>query len=116
MHIRRCVPDLPVEDTNRAKEFYVDVLGLEIGMDMGWIVTFSSSNNETAQIIVMANDETAPMRPNVTIEVEDVDAVYREAEGRGYEIVHSLTDESWGVRRFFVQDHDGNVVNVMKHL
>lgn len=115
MHIHRCVPDLPVEDTNRVKEFYVDVLGLEIGMDMGWIVTFGSSNNETAQIIVMENDETAPMRPNVTIEVEDVDAVYREAEGRGYEIVHPLTDESWGVRRFFVRDHDGNVVNVMKH-
>jgi predicted enzyme related to lactoylglutathione lyase len=116
MHIRRCVPDLPVEDTNRAKEFYVDLLGLEIGMDMEWIVTFRSRNNETAQIIVMEKDETAPTRPNVTIEVEDVDAIHREAEARGYEIVHPLNNESWGVRRFFVRDHDGNVVNVMKHL
>ncbi len=96
MHIRRCVPDLPVEDTNRAKEFYVDVLGLEIGMDMGWIVTFGAPNNETAQISVMKNDETALTRPNVTIEVEDVDAVYREAEARGYEVIHPLTNESWG--------------------
>ena len=115
MQIRRCMPDLPVADTNRAKEFYVDVLGLEIGMDMEWIVTFVSPDNETAQVSVMENDETARTRPNVTIEVEDVDAVYREAEGRGYEIVHPLTNESWGVRRFFVRDRDGNVVNVMKH-
>jgi uncharacterized glyoxalase superfamily protein PhnB len=63
----------------------------------------------------MEKDETAPMRPNLTIEVEDVDAIHREAEARGYEIVHPLTNESWGVRRFFVRDRDGNVVNVMKH-
>jgi predicted enzyme related to lactoylglutathione lyase len=116
MRIRRCVPDLHVEDSNRAKEFYLEVLGLEIGMDMGWIVTFGSTSNETAQISVVETDKTAPMRPNVTVEVQDVDAVHREAEARGYEIVHPLTSEPWGVRRFFVRDHDGNVVNVMAHI
>ena len=34
----------------------------------------------------------------------------------GYNIVHPLTDEPWGVRRFFVRDPDGKVVNVISHL
>ena len=33
----------------------------------------------------------------------------------GYEIVHPLTTESWGVRRFFVRAPDGNVFNVVQH-
>jgi len=36
------------------------------------------------------------------------------AEG-GYEIVHPLTDEPWGVRRFFVRDPNGAVINVLTH-
>ena len=30
-------------------------------------------------------------------------------------IVHELSDEEWGVRRFFFQDTDGNVVNLLSH-
>jgi len=33
----------------------------------------------------------------------------------GAQIVHPLTDEPWGVRRFFVRDPDGNIVNVLAH-
>ena len=34
---------------------------------------------------------------------------------RGYEIVHPLTEEPWGVRRFFVRAPDGNVINMVSH-
>jgi catechol 2,3-dioxygenase-like lactoylglutathione lyase family enzyme len=33
----------------------------------------------------------------------------------GVEIVHPLSDEEWGVRRFFFRDPSGNVVNVLSH-
>jgi hypothetical protein len=33
----------------------------------------------------------------------------------GCEIVHSLTDEPWGVRRFFVREPNGRVVNILGH-
>ncbi|WP_201754440.1 VOC family protein [Micromonospora rubida] len=33
----------------------------------------------------------------------------------GAEIVHELTEEPWGVRRFFVRDPDGHVINVLAH-
>ncbi|MFW6599331.1 VOC family protein [Propionibacteriaceae bacterium Y2011] len=47
--------------------------------------------------------------------MDDVDAAYADARSRGYEIVHPLTDEEWGVRRFFVRSPDGNVLNIVAH-
>jgi predicted enzyme related to lactoylglutathione lyase len=115
MKIRRVVPDLH-GDPAASRPFYEDVIGLGLGMDLGWVVSFGSTSNETAQLIVMSEDATAPVSPDVTIEVEDVDAVHVKAVERGYEIVHALTNEPWGVRRFFVRDPNGAVINVMTHI
>jgi uncharacterized glyoxalase superfamily protein PhnB len=49
------------------------------------------------------------------VKVDDVDAAYEEAQRLGYEIVHPLQDEPWGVRRFFVRAPDGNVLNIVRH-
>ena len=116
MNIRRVVPNISSEDLEASKDFYVEFLGMEIGMDLGWIVGFGSPSNETAQIQLIRRDETAPVTPSITVEVEDVGALYEEALARKLEIVHPLTDESWGVRRFFVKDPNGVVLNVMSHL
>jgi uncharacterized glyoxalase superfamily protein PhnB len=51
----------------------------------------------------------------MTIEVDDVDAVHSKAFGLGLRVVYPLTDEPWGVRRFFVTDPNGVVINVMIH-
>jgi len=115
MRVRRVVPDLHGEP-DASREFYENVIGLELGMDLGWIMTFGSTSNETAQLTVMSEDATAPVSPDVSIEVEDVDAVHAKAVERGYEIVHPVTDEPWGVRRFFVRDPNGAVINVMTHI
>ncbi len=53
--------------------------------------------------------------PDVSIQVDNVDATYAAALQAGSEIVHPLTDEPWGVRRFFVRDPDGHVINVLGH-
>ena len=95
--------------------FYTGVLGLQVVMDHGWIVTLSDPQRPDAQLSLVTHDESAPVVPGASIEVDDVDAAYRLAVERGAEIVHPLTDEPWGVRRFFVRDPDGNVVNVLGH-
>jgi uncharacterized glyoxalase superfamily protein PhnB len=64
----------------------------------------------------MTQDAGSPVQPDVSIEVDDVDAMHAAAQRLGYEIVHPLTDEPWGVRRFFVRDPTGRVVNVLSHL
>jgi uncharacterized glyoxalase superfamily protein PhnB len=82
---------------------------------MGWILTLVSPSNPTAQLSVLRQDATAPVVAQLTVEVADVDAVHAEALRRGLEVVHPLTDEPWGVRRFFVKDPNGVVVNVVSH-
>jgi catechol 2,3-dioxygenase-like lactoylglutathione lyase family enzyme len=114
--VKRIVPNLHAAEPAASRAFYEDVLGLELAMDLGWIVTFVAPGAATAQISVMSHDASAPVRPDVSIEVEDVDAVHALAERLGYEVVHPLTDESWGVRRFFVREPGGKVVNVLSHV
>jgi uncharacterized glyoxalase superfamily protein PhnB len=63
----------------------------------------------------MAEDATAPVAPDLSVEVDDVDAAYALMRERGAEIVHPLCDEEWGVRRFLVRDPGGRVVNVLGH-
>lgn len=116
MSIRRIVPDIHTQHLEESRDFYTNVLGLEVAMDLGWIVTLVAPGQDTAQLSLMEREETAPVIPGISIEVGDVDAVYAEAVRRGEKIVHPLTDEPWGVRRFFVEDPDGTVVNVMHHL
>ena len=82
---------------------------------MGWVVNLVSPSNPTAQVILMTKDASASVNPDVSVEVEDVDAVYEAVRATGAEIVHPITDEEWGVRRFFVRDPDGKVVNVVSH-
>jgi predicted enzyme related to lactoylglutathione lyase len=115
MAVRRIVPDLHAADPAAGAEFYAEVLGLEPVMDLGWIVTYADPGNPAAQLSVMREDASAPVTPDVSLEVDDVDAAYAAAQRRGAEIVHPLTDEPWGVRRFFVRDPSGAVLNVLGH-
>lgn len=78
-------------------------------------MTFADPDNPRAQITLMEDDATAPVVPDASVEVEDVDAAHAAAVRLGCEIVHPLTDEPWGVRRFFVREPSGRVLNVLAH-
>ncbi|MFI9246393.1 VOC family protein [Streptomyces sp. NPDC053086] len=114
MPVRRVVPNIQSAAVPESAEFY-GVLGLEEVMDHGWIRTLAAAGNPGVQLSVMSEDPTAPVVPDLSIEVEDVDAAYAAMRERGAQIVHPLTDEEWGVRRFFVRDPNGRVVNVLSH-
>ena len=109
------MPDFQAQDPAAGAEFYSEVLGLEVVMDQGWIVTYAAPDNPAAQISVMRYDATAPVHPDASVEVDDVDAAHAAAQRLGCEIVHPLTDEPWGVRRFFVREPSGKVLNVLSH-
>ena len=114
MTVRRVMPILTVTDVEAAREAFVRVLGLREVMNLGWIVTLADDELRH-QVSLMTTDATAPVNPSVSIEVDDVDAAYEAAVNAGLTIVHPLSDEAWGVRRFFFADPSGNVVNVLSH-
>jgi catechol 2,3-dioxygenase-like lactoylglutathione lyase family enzyme len=111
--VQRVVPNLTVDDLEGARGAYVETLGLAEVMNHGWILTLADDAGR--QISLMTSDLTAPVNPDVSVEVDDVDAAHAAAVSAGLAIVHPLTDEEWGVRRFFFQDPSGNVVNVLSH-
>ncbi|MFF9364613.1 VOC family protein [Streptomyces griseoluteus] len=115
MAVRRVVPNIQSHAAQESREFY-GLLGFEEVMNHGWIMTLASPSSPTAQISVMTSDKTAPVAPDMSVEVDDVDAAYALIrESSGAEIIHPLQDEEWGVRRFFVRDPSGLVVNVLGH-
>ncbi|HVT73705.1 MAG TPA: VOC family protein [Lacunisphaera sp.] len=114
MSIRRVVPDISSGQMVQSRKFYTEFLGFDVGMDMGWIVTFVSPQNPTAQLTIVQAQAQMPT-PAVSIEVSDVDAVYARAAEQGIKIVYPLTTEPWGVRRFFAADPNGVILNILSH-
>jgi catechol 2,3-dioxygenase-like lactoylglutathione lyase family enzyme len=117
MGIKRVVPDITCDAIEESRDFYSDVLGFDVAMDMGWIVTLSSPDVPSAQIsLVSGTEDAAKPIPDITVEVDDVEGTHEAVVRSGRGIVYPLTDEEWGVRRFFVRDPGGVVVNVMSHV
>jgi catechol 2,3-dioxygenase-like lactoylglutathione lyase family enzyme len=118
--IRRAVPNLLTDDLDAKREFYAGFLGFDVAMDEPGFVMFASPSNRTAQITVADRNTPALDRgvsqAQISVEVADVDALHAEAVRRGLEIVYPLTNEPWGIRRFFVRDPDGSVINVAQHI
>lgn len=117
--MRRIVPNIYSNDIEKSKQFYTEFLEMDLAMDMGWVLTFASKENETAQISIFRNDENKPLDNSavfLSIEVSDIDHWYEKAEKQKIEIIYPLTNENWGVRRFFIKDPNGAVINLLSHL
>lgn len=114
MAVHRVMPVFQSDAVQENREFY-GLLGFEEVMNHGWIMTLASPSTPAAQVSFMTADRTAPVTPDMSVEVDDVDAIYAIVRDSGAEIVHPLQDEEWGVRRFFVRDPNGRVVNVLSH-
>jgi catechol 2,3-dioxygenase-like lactoylglutathione lyase family enzyme len=111
--IRRAVPNISADRPAETRDFFVDLLGFEVTMDMGWIVTVAAPSDPAVQVSIIGNED--PAAPGISVEVADVDAVHARALERGLEITYPLRDEEWGVRRFMLREPSGTTVNVLSH-
>jgi catechol 2,3-dioxygenase-like lactoylglutathione lyase family enzyme len=118
--IRRAIPNLLSDDLAATRDFYAGFLGFDVAMDEEGFTMFASPSNRTAQITVADRNNPGQDRgiseAQVSVEVEDVDALYADAVRLGLDVVYPLTDEPWGIRRFFVRDPGGTVINVAQHV
>jgi catechol 2,3-dioxygenase-like lactoylglutathione lyase family enzyme len=117
--IRRAIPIVTTQDPTGTRRFYEDFLGFRVAMEEDGLLMLASPSVPTTQVIIAWASPSA-MDPavadvDVSIEVEDVEGAYDEARARGLDVVYPLTDEPWGVRRFFVRDPSGRTVNVASH-
>ncbi len=107
------MPNIKSDRPAETRAFFVDLLGFEVAMDLGWVVTVASPANRSAQVTIITGDD--PAAPGISVEVDDVDAVHARAVEQGFEIAYSLRDEDWGVRRFMLREPSGTLVNVVAH-
>ncbi|MER8572296.1 VOC family protein [Mesorhizobium sp. M1338] len=115
MKVRRIVANIETPDIAAAKRFYQDVLGLDVLMDLGWIATYGSDEKMQVQVSFMAQGGSGTPVPDLSIEVDDVDAALNAMKTAGFVIEYGPADEPWGVRRFYVRDPFGRLVNILSH-
>lgn len=113
VEIERIVPVLTVPDLPRAVREHTAALGLRVLMDNGWVAFLGDDAGH--QLGLMTVDATAPVNPDVSVFVDDIEAAYASATRAGVEVVHPLASEEWGVTRFFYRDAAGRVINVGTH-
>lgn len=112
----RVVPYAKGEDLDASRAFYTEVLGFEVAMEEP-VLGLTSPANSSAQVLIPATGFEDP-QPQFGIDLGDpdaVDAAHAAAVQRGLRVVYALRDEPWGVRRFFVEDPSGTIINVLAH-
>ncbi|HEV7849922.1 MAG TPA: VOC family protein [Mycobacterium sp.] len=115
MRAKRITANLRVSDIDAVKSFYTDFLGLSTEeFNMGWVARYTSPDTG-ANVQLVTKDATAAEDSVISVHTDDIEAAYEEAKEHGFEIVHPLSTEAWGVRRFLVRAPDGNVINVVHH-
>ena len=117
MEIKRIHPYVEAADLQVARDFYVGVFGLKVAMEEP-VLGLLSPQVPSAQLIITPQGTETP-HVDFGIDVGDgaaVDVAHERVRAMGMRIVYPLRNEPWGVRRFFVEDPDGRIVNVLAHL
>ncbi len=115
MKVKRLVANFATPDPARAAVFYKDILGLDLLMDHGWIQTYGSPTGMTVQLSFASEGGSGPAVPDLSVEVDDVDEAFERMKAAGFDIEYGPVDEPWGVRRFYVRDPFGKLVNILFH-
>ncbi len=115
MKVKRIVSNISTTSVAKAKAFYEGVLGLEVLMDLGWIRTYGSDSEMTIQLSVMSEGGSGTAVPDISIEVDDLEEALARIKKAGIPIEYGPATEPWGVRRFYVRDPFGKLINILQH-
>jgi catechol 2,3-dioxygenase-like lactoylglutathione lyase family enzyme len=115
MKVLRIVSNIATPEPSAAKRFYGELLGLELLMDFGWIATYGSKRKMPIQLSVASEGGSGTATPDLSIEVDDLEQALARMSAAGIAIEYGPADEPWGVRRFFVRDPFGKLINILSH-
>jgi predicted enzyme related to lactoylglutathione lyase len=113
------VVSVPVGDQDRAKKFYLDVLGFaeradtRIGPDMRWVMLDPPGGGAAITLVTWFPTMPAGSLKGLVYAVDDVDRAHAELLARGAEIPEGMQQQPWG-RFFTLDDPDGNGIVVQQ--
>lgn len=115
MKVKRIVANIGTERMDDARRFYNELLGLDLLMDLGWIATYGSGETMRVQLSVASEGGSGTPTPDLSIEVDDLDGAIDRMKAAGIAFEYGPVTEPWGVRRFYVRDPSGKLVNILAH-
>ncbi|MBB4272985.1 VOC family protein [Rhizobium mongolense] len=116
MTVKRIVANIAVSDIEAAKAFYQGILDMDVIMDHGWIVTYAADASARPQVSFATEGGSGTPVPDLSIEVDNLDEVYQRVIREGVAVEYGPASEPWGVRRFYVRDPFGRLVNILRHV
>lgn len=116
MSIKRLYPSIQADDPSAAKAFYGDILGMDVVMDQGWVMSFASTTQMPVQILFAKHSGAGDLMSDISIEVNDFDDILSKVQAAGLPIEYGPKEEPWGVKRFFVRDPFGKLINILTHI
>ncbi len=114
--VKRIVANVETQDISKAKQFYEEILGLDQLMNHGFIATYGTHEKMAIEISFLSEGGSGTVAPDLSIEVDDLDTALTRIKEAGIPIEYGPVDEPWGVRRFYVRDPFGKLVNILTHL
>jgi len=115
MAVKRIVPNIASDQLDKAKSFYAEMLDMDVVMDLGWIVTFAAASNANPQVSVATEGGSGTSVPDLSVEVDNFDEVLLRLRRSGSPIEYGPLREPWGVKRSFVRDPFGRLLNILAH-
>jgi catechol 2,3-dioxygenase-like lactoylglutathione lyase family enzyme len=122
MHLKHVrLVSVPVTDQDRSKEFYTEMLGLEViaeeEMASGnhWVEVGPAGGETSISLTTWLESMVPGSVRGLILLTEDIQADYEELRGRGVEFLGPIEQQHWGK---FVQfkDPDGNVLVLQENL
>ncbi len=128
MHVRDLYPLITTPALFKARDFYTRHFGFNVLFEASWFVYLSGAadgDTRGATLAFMHPDHPSnPPGPEafdgrgmiLTVEVADAEKLFSKLSKEGAPIVHPLTDEEWGQRRFMTRDPAGVLVDVVQQI
>jgi catechol 2,3-dioxygenase-like lactoylglutathione lyase family enzyme len=107
------VVSVPVSDPDRAKDFYVNVLGMELLQDMPmsesmrWIQVSPKGSEASITLVTWFDSMPPGSLKGLVLETSDMEATLDDLATRGFVIDSGVDDQPWG-RFVTFDDPDGN--------
>ena len=115
MNVKRIIANIAAPQEFDADAFYQGILGLDLAMDHGWIRTYAGSAQMSVQISVASQGGSDTPVPDISIEVDNLDEALRRVMEANIPLEYGPVSEPWGVRRFYVRDPVGKLINILQH-
>ena len=111
-----------VKDVNRSKEFYRNLLGLEVAEDHGTLVIFENrfaihSSKSLMRTVFKKNIFSSTFRQGrrnllIYFECDRLDDKFAEIVNAHVKLIHRIERQAWGQRVFRFYDPDNHIVEI----